>query len=77
MNLNFFKLIFGKKETLQSYLVMILTFSGSLIGIFNQKMIIQNYGSNALEIYFLVLSWFLLTSNSALVNIMGTIQLQL
>jgi len=62
MNLNFFKLIFGKKETLQSYLVMILTFSGSLIGIFNQKMIIQNYGSNALEIYFLVLSWFLLTS---------------
>lgn len=59
----FFKEIFFKRETLQSFVIMILTFSTSFIGIFNQKIIIQNYGDKALELYFLVLSWFLLSSS--------------
>jgi len=63
MIVNFFKKILEKKETYQSFIIMILTFSTSFIGIFNQKIIIQNYGDKALEIYFLVLSWFLLTSS--------------
>ena len=61
--ISFLKNLISTKETFQSFLIMILTFSGSLIGIFNQKMIVENYGSHALEIYFLVLSWFILTSS--------------
>ena len=51
------------KENFQSIIVMFLTVLASIIGIFNQKLIIQNFGANALEMYILVLSWFLLLSS--------------
>lgn len=41
---------------------MALTISGSLIAVFGQKIIIELYGSNALEIYILIFSWYILLS---------------
>ena len=54
--------LFFKKNNLKSLSVMALTISGSLIAVFCQKIIIEHYGANALEMYILVFSWYILLS---------------
>ena len=46
------------KHLAKSVIGMIFLFLTAIIGVINQKLIIQNYGSSSLEFYILTLSWF-------------------